>query len=215
MIPGIPTTYRGRIYRSRLEARWACMFDLLGWKYEYEPYDMKGWIPDFVIFARDEILVEVKPALSLKEFNIDKLINAIRDTDKWGKEILLLGFSLPDGTGELENSINIGWLCEFHQAQPYRNESATYKSAGANFTMRGEYASGYSKGKEGYGFCSDWASYICRFVKDPLCGSERRGVVDTGWRPNKLQIDDFEEAFKIRDLWARAGNQVQWKKKGR
>ena len=59
---GIPTVYKGRQYRSRLEARWAAFFDLLGWRYEYEPFDRRGWTPDFLILGgRDEVLVEVKP----------------------------------------------------------------------------------------------------------------------------------------------------------
>ena len=35
--PGIPTLYNGIQFRSRLEAKWAAFFDLLGWEYEYEP----------------------------------------------------------------------------------------------------------------------------------------------------------------------------------
>jgi hypothetical protein len=48
-IAAIPTTYAGVRFRSRLEARWAATFDLLGWEWAYEPYDLNGWIPDFVL----------------------------------------------------------------------------------------------------------------------------------------------------------------------
>lgn len=58
----IPTKYAGVQFRSRLEAKWAAFFDLLGWPWQYEPYDLNGWIPDFsLIGAHNEILVEVKP----------------------------------------------------------------------------------------------------------------------------------------------------------
>lgn len=79
-LASIPTSYRGIQMRSRLEARWAAMFDLLGWEWEYEPFDLPGWIPDFAIYRmqkgkprgpfgmampevvrNDPILVEVKP----------------------------------------------------------------------------------------------------------------------------------------------------------
>ena len=90
----IPTTYHGRRFRSRLEARWAAMFDLLGWKYEYEPYDLNGWIPDFALFGAEEIIVEVKPYRLLSEFDTKKILTALEGTDKWGKEILLLGFTI-------------------------------------------------------------------------------------------------------------------------
>ena len=59
------TMYNFRNYRSRLEASWACYFDYLRIKFIYEPYDLDGWIPDFLIKSKHEdqpdILVEVKP----------------------------------------------------------------------------------------------------------------------------------------------------------
>ncbi len=61
-VPAIPTTYAGVNFRSRLEARWAAMFDLLGWKWEYEPLDLDGYIPDFVLGFERPMLVEIKPA---------------------------------------------------------------------------------------------------------------------------------------------------------
>lgn len=57
-----PTTYAGTRFRSRLEARWAAFFDLAGWRWEYEPCDLVGWVPDFVLVgARRALPVEVKP----------------------------------------------------------------------------------------------------------------------------------------------------------
>ena len=50
--PAIPTMYRGIRMRSRLEAKWAYFMDGLGWKWEYEPIDLNGWIPDFLDFRR-------------------------------------------------------------------------------------------------------------------------------------------------------------------
>ncbi len=51
-LQAIETLYRGYRMRSRLEARWAIFFDVLGVKYEYEPEGFKlgnlGWyLPDF------------------------------------------------------------------------------------------------------------------------------------------------------------------------
>lgn len=59
----IPTRYMGVQFRSRLEARWAAFFDLLGWPWDYEPIDLNGYIPDFIVkppLDRDT-LFEVKP----------------------------------------------------------------------------------------------------------------------------------------------------------
>jgi hypothetical protein len=51
-IKPIDTLYKGYLFRSRLEARWAKFFDALGiqWEYEKEGYDLgdAGWyLPDF------------------------------------------------------------------------------------------------------------------------------------------------------------------------
>lgn len=53
--PAIETEYRGHLFRSRLEARWAVAFDRLGiaWKYETEGYrvgyDQHPYLPDFYL----------------------------------------------------------------------------------------------------------------------------------------------------------------------
>lgn len=51
MIKAIETQYAGYKFRSRLEARWAVAFDLLGirWLYEHQGYDIDGqwYLPDF------------------------------------------------------------------------------------------------------------------------------------------------------------------------
>jgi hypothetical protein len=73
-----PTWYAGVLFRSRLEARWAAFFDLAEWRWEYEPLDLPGWSPDFLVEFRcghsecgptHTLLVEIKPYLSLREFD--------------------------------------------------------------------------------------------------------------------------------------------------
>lgn len=65
---GIPTTYRGLNFRSRLEATWAAFFDLVKWEWKYEPFDLKGYIPDFLLVRPPnwEMLVEVKSAIGME-----------------------------------------------------------------------------------------------------------------------------------------------------
>ncbi len=61
-IAAIPTTYRGIVFRSRLEARWAAFFDVCGWDWAYEPFRLDGWLPDFLIRTNAcDVLAEVKP----------------------------------------------------------------------------------------------------------------------------------------------------------
>lgn len=56
------TEYGGVIYRSKLEARWARLFNYLGWPFTYEEFQLDGWLPDFHIEGyRCSVLIEVKP----------------------------------------------------------------------------------------------------------------------------------------------------------
>ncbi len=67
---GIETEYAGVLFRSRLEARWASMFDALKWPWQYEPVDLSGYVPDFIVaFARAPLLIEVKPAMAFEELH--------------------------------------------------------------------------------------------------------------------------------------------------
>lgn len=56
-IKAIETQYNGYRFRSRLEARWAVFFDLIGLKYEYEiegfEMDELRYLPDFYIPSLD------------------------------------------------------------------------------------------------------------------------------------------------------------------
>lgn len=71
------TKYNGIWFRSRLEARWACFFDLLELEWMYEPIDINGWTPDFSIKfpckhsecnGSHILLVEVKPYFNIEDF---------------------------------------------------------------------------------------------------------------------------------------------------
>lgn len=64
------TRYAGVLFRSRLEARYAAFFDIIGWEWQYEPVDLSDWSPDFYVrfpcrhsecSGYHDLLVEVKP----------------------------------------------------------------------------------------------------------------------------------------------------------
>lgn len=74
-----PTSYKGVNFRSRLEATWAAFFDLAEIPWSYEPIDLAGWVPDFVLY--DRIAVEVKPILSISELpNFQSDIDRIKSS---------------------------------------------------------------------------------------------------------------------------------------
>jgi len=62
-IKPLPSRYKHTVFRSRLEARWAIYFDLIGCKWEYEPEGYKlpsgNYCPDFL--CNDAFFVEIKP----------------------------------------------------------------------------------------------------------------------------------------------------------
>mgnify|MGYP001562265466 CR=1 FL=1 len=64
----IPTKYEGVAMRSRLEARWASLFDSLRWHWDYEPDLQVGFvIPDFLLAFAHPVVVECKPAVTITE----------------------------------------------------------------------------------------------------------------------------------------------------
>lgn len=97
IIKAIATEYRGHRFRSRLEARWACFFDNVGWTWEYEALDLDGYIPDFILtFPNAPVLVEVKPVLYEKDFakSWEKIM-----ASGWDKEALIVGAKIFESNG--------------------------------------------------------------------------------------------------------------------
>ena len=84
-IKPIKTRYKGILFRSKLEARWAFFFDQLkfSWKYETRAYKLPtlGWyLPDFTL---SNIFVEVKPTYPLM-IEINKMRALCRGTTRSG-----------------------------------------------------------------------------------------------------------------------------------
>lgn len=161
-IPSIPTTYKGRKYRSRLEAKWAAFFDLCEWRYEYEPLDLNGWFPDFALYGDkgNMILVEVKPVIKFPS-SIAKKINK---SSKGCRELLILGQG-PFLSSDLIEIYSIGWLMEIDYACDYWDEAiwgqwelsnkpgfchkiGSYQDRISGFYDGGCYGAGYSQDVE-------------------------------------------------------------------
>ncbi len=141
-IKAIPTMYNGVQFRSRLEATWATFFDLCFWDWDYEPIDLNGWIPDFVLKGVNYyIYVEVKPFTQIEEF--DKAIDKIIKTHI-NENILLLGVS-PFGD---EWGWFLGWCneecdkdfdCDFHPAIFSDHKASGKIGYSEQFTYRYDY----------------------------------------------------------------------------
>lgn len=120
IVKSIETEYRGFTFRSRTEARWAMLFDLLGIEWDYEPegyilgddgtfYVPDFWLPEFECFA------EIKGQAATDEER--RKCELLRD--EIGKAVLLLQGQPHRYDGELfawayqsGYSSNTGGTCE-------------------------------------------------------------------------------------------------------
>lgn len=195
-VRAIPTEYGGCNFRSRLEARWAAFFDIVGWSWDYEPIDFNGWCPDFSLQGHHGLIyVEVKPAEWLNRRN-----NSISlDHAHFGKvfsngpkssDILLLGI----GPVIKEEKFYIG-SCNSPSYEidiaigsiEHRNwdssEESNFDNAVAQFAHR--------EIKFGYCHESGWFA-------DRITGFHDKGG---GW-----QVGEDGPLY-----WRQAGSAVQWK----
>ena len=122
----VQTEYKGYLFRSRLEARWAVFFDSLGvrWEYESEGYDLGDgiqYLPDFLLhgvkldhFLPEEncdIYVEVKGQMTEEDQEkIMRFYDAGAPKDGYlglSKTAVLVVGKIPDGTSMEEISEKI------------------------------------------------------------------------------------------------------------
>ena len=188
MIPAITTKMNGRMYRSLLEAKWATFFHGCGWNFEYEPFETNGWIPDFLIRGKENLLVEIKPFTKLEEFSsqIKKIEKGLWGHPYWDVELLLIGVSPYIGQ---HDSSNIGWLLE----NPYETEfcGAEIKDIHpAERKIQSGAALVINEGK--MGIASDLMSYRDRI---------------TGFYEGNLNSPPFH---KVMEIWNECCNKVQW-----
>jgi hypothetical protein len=104
MYRGIPTLGPRDIqYRSRLEAKYAHLFEFLDWGWDYEPIDLKGYIPDFFVYFEGKpyyknLLIEIKGEV-IKQFReaAEKIFSS-----GFEGECIFLGSKSPRWSDELK-----------------------------------------------------------------------------------------------------------------
>lgn len=181
-IPAIPTRYNAVNFRSRLEAKWAYFFDLLEWRWDYEPIDLNGWIPDFALYGpKNTTLVEVKPAFDFPQDIADEIDKAYPKSES-SHEVLIVGARLCKedsflGPGWIRDDWDSSWgpTC-FLRWHPAKKDE-----------MMSELGSGL------FGFCHSYNSFVDRI---------------TGNYDGSCCLEHPEELI---DIWRQAGNYVQWR----
>jgi len=185
----IPTRYGGVNFRSRLEAKWAAFFDLLGWPWQYEPIDLAGYIPDFLLKFHRPLLVEVKPVIVQEEISAHagKL-----ESSGWPGDFMIVGatfFERPSFDGFYPPVVGLHWG---EQVALDWGEGGALRGL---HVRRGWRPAGlfYCKAHGGAAVVRQAAVYRCE-----VCGAS---TVDAGILVGSFNSDE---------LWRIAGNKVQW-----
>jgi hypothetical protein len=188
----IPTTHAGWNFRSRLEAKWAHLFTLLGWRWQYEPIDLDGYIPDFVISGKSKrLLVEVKPFIDLDEKDCPATtcgscpgcIQAKIDGSGWKGDAIIVGTSpVMEPFTDCTYGPRFGW---------HGQQFAEDDKCSLSWDRRGEWS-----------FCDRCSQYtvVNRLMRweCSLCG----------WGIGKAGCADL----MLLTYWSRAHNATQWRR---
>lgn len=188
---GTPTIYKGINFRSRLEARWAVLFDNLGWKWEYEPECQGAYIPDFLLHGSDgrRIYVEVKPRSIYLQDRADIIAKA-RAAVGTATDLLVLCEGFEQGEfGEAR----LGYMPP--NAGDCRNYDEAYDMFGRDEIARLVRPIGSSRALPSFDFNHSWGAWECRL---------------SGHYEGNAGFAEISFADAVH-LWNLAGNTIQWK----
>ncbi|SMD02282.1 hypothetical protein [Novosphingobium sp. B1] len=180
-----PTLYQGINFRSRLEARWAAMFDVLGWTWEYEPETPGAYIPDFLIHGVHgrQMYVEVKSFVDFVQ-NREAIV---------AKAEGALGFDVPFlvVTDQFERAIGFEELVL----------GEIYNAEGEDSKFERDNALIFQPGKQAHGLEFDLAGEFGSW----------RGLLTGAYDGNGLFEVSLLPKSDLMRMWSRAGNAIQWK----
>ena len=188
-IPAKPTMYNGISFRSRLESKWAAFFDLTEWQWEYEPSEINGYNPDFIIkctsgyYKTNTIIIEVKPSVMATKEELHKFYNKYKNVP--AHLLFLTDMPFTEKSQTDEAIVVIGWGRQYN---PELNGEIPPENALVTIEMKCE---------------NDFGSTL--FQYDGMV----HGLIE---RKYFLVKTDSLYDFIIR-RWKQAGNMVQFKVK--
>lgn len=194
----IATTYQGIRFRSRLEAKWAAWFDAVSWPWVYEPVDLQGYIPDFVLmFPAGSIAVEVKPAFAWADVAASAAPKI--EASGWTEDALIVGASLFDPSDEWERCA-------------HRWDPGGWDAPAIACGWLGEYV---ATADDARGFAFAWADALVVWCDE--CRSVSLRSADHDYRCRRYGCNDTDGDLdkgraRARAAWAVATNRVQWAK---
>ena len=194
----IPTVGpRDVVFRSRIEAKWAHIFEMLGWDWEYEPIDLNGYIPDFILNGEVPILVEIKGELDIwSTFETHR--NKI-EASGWTGNYMILGatyekkFAIVEHDGDImDDGVNIGICGIIGDDTHWRGWRRNGHSVSVSKALLSRRI--YCTGEVEYMISNRGSTHLCRNFN-----LLRQASV------NNLTVAIFDK------MWVKAGNLVQWK----
>lgn len=196
--PGIPTTYESSNFRSRLEARWAAFFDLIGWRWTYEPMDASGYIPDFLIHGDRPFFVEVGPCVGRDAYRA-KAEKPLRVASELQHDVLVVGMDVLPFQSDWEMPC-AGLLAEYQPGED--GDGSMWLGDAVWTTCTEDERSGTTRAdglwRRGRGCRSIGVTHAEATYSVRPCGHY------PGGRIHPLTTD-------IERLWREAGNRTQWR----
>jgi hypothetical protein len=217
-IKAIETRYKGHLFRSRLEARWAVFFDNLGVRYTYEPEGFQidwmneegrtaRYLPDFHLTDLGT-WVEVKGSL---EFVTDDYLEMIACAMDWGGQLPGVADSLGTTRGLLwlgpiprltRMTAMEGYLPEHAIVQHSKGGWVSYCQFTGAAGLRITYT------QQGSYFDSTWGYNSCAPILRQVLGSI---VYD---RPDHDHADEYQPALVRRAYEAASSARFEFGRRG-
>lgn len=106
-LPAIPTVYRGIKFRSKLEAKYARAFDILGISWTYE--EVNFMFDDGTCYAPDFYMPEIDTFFEVKGVMDEESKRKVEQLAKLGNRVVV---GLPDGSIKMANGSSTGvYVC--------------------------------------------------------------------------------------------------------
>jgi exodeoxyribonuclease V alpha subunit len=191
--------YNNILYRSRIEAKWSYFLNKLNFNICYEPFDLFGYIPDFIINSDNgninNLLVEIKSDLDETNYEdyYKKAINA-----GWDSALLILGYKFKniEDNDKFKNCISIGKLM-FQRKN--KNKGKIIRSV--DFII--------------YKNCENEYDYAYIYTKNKEESKIYNKIDQYYMFKNPIEIDNRmtkEDNILLNSLWSSISNETQYKR---